>query len=132
MSFNMTLYSHKNYMWYIIEHLMYPILLIWLLDQRLILTLSEFWVIKRCHAHSNNFLLEIRIDKRLAPRKSSLCMSYLLYIIIFCLKWFTSSVLSPYLGVPIMNFFHSHHALLKIHCPKVLNKYILPLKLGDV
>jgi hypothetical protein len=39
------------------------------------LTLSEFWIIKRCHAHSNYFLLEIRIDNRLAPRKSSLCMS---------------------------------------------------------
>jgi len=77
-------------------------------------------------------LEEIRIDKRLAPRKSSLCMSYLLYIIIFCLKWFTSNMFSPYSVFQLWFFFHSHHALLKIHCPKLSNMYILHLKLGDV
>jgi len=105
MSSNMTLCSHNNYMWYVIVHVMYPIFFIWLFDERLILTLSEFWVTKSSRAHSNNFLLEIRIEKTLAPRKSSLWMSYLLYITIFCLKWFTSSVLSPYWVFQLWFFF---------------------------
>jgi hypothetical protein len=83
-----TLWLSKNYMLYIMCTLNVLNPFNSTIESRLIFT-------KNCHAHYKSFLHEFRIAKRLPPEKVHCTLLYLLCVIIFCLKWFTSNMFSP-------------------------------------
>lgn len=92
-----TVWLSNNCMLYIIWTLNVPSLLNPTIRSSLILILNKLWNTKNFHSHCKfNFLLELKIGKRLAPRKSSLYTVMLVIChLFFCLKWLTSNVLIP-------------------------------------
>ncbi len=55
---------------------------------RLVLILNDLWVTKSCHAHFKNKFLNLGLPKDCHQEKVHSTLSYLLYIIIFCLLTF--------------------------------------------